>query len=453
MPARSRIGSPRNRASRALRRLAVLLLATAPPSLPAQEAPATRVADSALASPARPGDELGDRIRSAFGRIEAFARVEVEAADGVVRLSGTVPEVADVALAKELAGRFDGVLYVENRLKAARDVPSRLAPAMENLREYGSGFVASLPTILIALLVLLAFGLIARTIATWRKPLHRFGLNPLAGGLLRRLIATGVFLVGVVLAFDILGVTALVGAVLGTAGIVGIVLGFAFQKIIESYLAGVLLSARRLFQVSDLVQIGEHQGKVIRLTASDLVLMTLDGNHLRLPNATVFQSPVTNFTRNPLRRLTFTVGVDTGADLSRATRIGRETLSALNGVVADPGPMVQVETLGDSSVVLRFFAWVDQRTSDFLKVRSEAIRLVKKAYDDAEIEMPEPIYRVNLTRRSGADGTAEEARRVESADLPPVADEAADADVSVDRKIEEQIEEDLARSGEKNLLE
>lgn len=431
----------------------LLVLICIPPVLAAQEAGAGASADSGLASPVRAGDDLEDRLRATFERIEAFASVEVEAADGVVRLSGTVPEVADVALAKELAGRFDGVLYVENRLKAARDVPSRLAPAMENLRDYGSGFVASLPTILIALLVLLAFGLIARTVATWQKPLHRFGLNPLAGGLLRRLIATGVFLVGVVLAFDILGVTALVGAVLGTAGIVGIVLGFAFQKIIESYLAGVLLSARRLFRVSDLVQIGEHQGKVIRLTASDLVLMTLDGNHLRLPNAMVFQSPVTNFTRNPLRRFTFTVGVDTGADLSLATRIGRETLAALNGVADDIEPQVQVETLGDSSVVLRFFGWVDQRTSDFLKVRSEAIRLVKKAYDDAEIEMPEPIYRVNLTRRSGAEGAAEEARRVESAGQPPVADETADADVSVDRKIDEQIDEDLARSGEKNLLE
>jgi small conductance mechanosensitive channel len=430
------------------------MLICVPPVLAAQEAGAGAAADSVAALAGTAANELEDRLRATFERIEAFSNVSVEAADGVVRLEGTVPELADAARAGELAGRFEGVLYVDNRIRAARDVPSRLAPAMENLREYWQGFLASLPTLAIALLVVLAFGLAARAVGAWEKPLHRLGLSPLAGGLLRRLIATGVFLVGVVLAFDILGVTALVGAVLGTAGIVGIVLGFAFQKTIESYLAGVLLSARRLFQVSDLIQVGEHQGKVIRLTASDLVLMTLDGNHLRLPNAMVFQSPVTNFTRNPFRRFTFTAGVDNAVDLADAARIGRETLTALNGVVDDPKPAVRVEALGDSTVLLRFHGWVDQRASDFVKVRSEAIRLVKKAYDEAGIEMPEPIQRVNLARLPRTGGREEAAaRRAARAPRPSVAEDAAGADVSVDRKIEEQIDEDLARSEEPNLLE
>ncbi len=434
--------------------LLVLLALGVTRPLPAQEA-ASPDTTATVDATAATGSDLETRLRAAFGRIEPFADVSVEAGDGVVRLTGTVPEIADVSAAGDLAERFDGVLYVDNRLEAARDVPSRLAPALENLRHYWRGFVASLPTVLIALFVLFLFGLVARGIGSWDRPLRRLGLSPLAGGLVRRLLGTAVFLVGALLAFDILGVTSLVGAVLGTAGIAGIVLGFAFQKIIESYLAGILLSARRLFQVSDFVQIGEHQGKVIRLTASDLVLMTLDGNHLRLPNATVFQSAVTNFTRNPLRRFTFAVGVDTAADLARATRIGRETLRALAGVVDDPAPIVQVESLGDSSVVMRFYAWVDQRSSDFFKARSEAIRLVKRAYDDAGIEMPEPIYRVNLARvrrhegppegDGGAAGTGTE--------TTSVVDEAASVDVSVDRKLEEQIGADLATSGEKNLLD
>lgn len=433
--------------------LALLVAGPGSPPLRAQDAGPSDAIPTPETDASR-ADDLGNRLRSTFGRIEKFADVSVEAGDGVVRLTGTVPEVADVGEVAELAARFDGVLYVDNQVRAARDVQSRISPAMANLREYWQGFVAALPTLLIALIVLLLSGLAARAIASWDGPLQRFGLSPLAGGLARRLVAAGIFLVGAMLAFDILGVSSLVGAVLGTAGIAGIVLGFAFQKIIESYLAGVLLSARRLFEVSDLVEIGEHTGKVIRLTASDLVLMTLDGNHLRLPNATVFQSAVTNFTRNPLRRFTFTVGVDTGEDLARATRIGRETLQVLNGVVADPAPAVQVETLGDSSVVLRFYGWVDQTRSDFAKVRSEAIRFVKKAFEEAGIEMPEPIYRVNLARvhrhEEPEEGKETAAGRDEK---PSVVEEAAAVDVSVDRKLEEQIGADLARSGEKNLLD
>ena len=55
---------------------------------------------------------------------------------------------------------------------------------------------------------------------------------------------------------------------------------------------------------------------------------------------------------------------------------------------------------------LRFFAWIDQRESDYLRTRSEAIRRVKETFDEAGIEMPEPIYRVHLTEKVAGAGPA-----------------------------------------------
>ena len=60
------------------------------------------------------------------------------------------------------------------------------------------------------------------------------------------------------------------------------------------------------------------------------------------------------------------------------------------GVLDDPAVMTIVHALGDSSVVLRCYGWVDQRQNSFFKVRSEAIRRVKEAFDQAGIVMPEP---------------------------------------------------------------
>ena len=102
-------------------------------------------------------------------------------------------------------------------------------------------------------------------------------------------------LFGVLLALDILDLTALVGAVLGTVGVVGLAIGFAFKDIVENYLAGLLLSIRRPFALNDLVLIESHEGRVVRLTPSELILMTLEGNHVRIPNATVFKSFIYNF--------------------------------------------------------------------------------------------------------------------------------------------------------------
>jgi small-conductance mechanosensitive channel len=322
-----------------------------------------------------------------------------------------------------------------------------VTPAITRIQAYWNRAVANLPAFGIAVLVLLIFGMLARFLFNWTTPFERMGINPLAHGLLRRLLSTILFTVGLVLALDILDVTALVGAVLGTAGIVGLALGFAFQDIVENYLAGVLMSVRNPFAINDLVKIGEHEGKVIRLTAREMVLMTLDGNHLRLPNATVFKSPIINYTRNPKRRFSFTIGVSNEVDLVGAVNLARDTLAAMKGVLEEPGPYIMIQSLGDSNVVLWLSAWVNQQTADFGKVKSEALRLVKMAFDEAGYEMPEPIYRVNLVQRTEQPPTPKPGPSKKS-----VEEQARTIDVSVDTELDKQVEEDLAASDEQNLL-
>lgn len=396
---------------------------------------------------AQEGQALETRMQTVFGNIRDFANVQVAVQGGVVRLTGTVAGSEASEKAEELAGNFEGVLYVENDIVEATDVETRVTPALTRIQAYWDRAIANLPAFGIAVLVLLFFGLLARFVFGWTAPFERMGVSPLVHGLLRRLISTVLFTVGLVLALDILDVTALVGAVLGTAGVVGLALGFAFQDIVENYLAGVLMSVRNPFAVNDLVKVGEHQGKVIRLTAREMVLMTLDGNHLRLPNATVFKSPIVNFTRNPKRRFTFTVGVSNDVDLVEAVKLGRDTLTAMKGVLDEPGPYVMIQELGDSNVILWFSGWVNQTEADFSKVKSEALRLVKTAFDAADYEMPEPIYRVNLIQRAEQQPPTKPEPSQQS-----VQAEAQTIDVSVDTELDKQVAEDLAASDEQNLL-
>jgi small conductance mechanosensitive channel len=83
--------------------------------------------------------------------------------------------------------------------------------------------------------------------------------------------------------------------------------------------------------------------------------------------------------------------VGTSEDLSYVQQLGLETLRAMNGVLTDPAPFSAITTLGDSNVLVQFFAWVNTRETDFLKAKSQGIRLVKEAFDEADIIMPEPI--------------------------------------------------------------
>ncbi|MGA6927268.1 MAG: mechanosensitive ion channel family protein, partial [Desulfosarcina sp.] len=182
----------------------------------------------------------------------------------------------------------------------------------------------------------------------------------------------------------------------------------------------------------------------------ELILMTLDGNHVRIPNATVFKSFVYNYNINPRRRFDFGVGIGVNEDLVDVQSHGCEALKKMKGVMDDPEPFMIVEELGDYSVLVRFFGWVDQRSVDFAKVRGEAIRRVKLAFDKAGVEMPEPaqtlrLQRASQTRAKTAEPSGPDVQRA-------VAREAKTVDLSPDRQLDLQIHEDLVVSDDSNLL-
>ncbi len=161
-----------------------------------------------------------------------------------------------------------------------------------------------------------------------------------------------------------------------------------------------MLSLRQPFRANDHVLIDDLEGRVIRLTSRATILMTLDGNHLRIPNGQVFKAVILNYTRNPQRRFEFELGIDADDDPDAARRLGRETLAGLPFVLDQPGPEARTEAVGDSNIVIRFLGWIDQREADWFKARSRAIATVKTALEDAGFGLPEPIYRLRFDPRS-----------------------------------------------------
>ncbi|MGE0594326.1 MAG: mechanosensitive ion channel family protein [Vicinamibacterales bacterium] len=275
-----------------------------------------------------------------------------------------------------------------------------LQPVVDRLVEKSYQMAAALPLLVLACLVV-AF---AWAVGGWlsrRAVIGRVSArNPFLRDLARTTVRWAILLVGVLVALEIMDATAMVGAVLGTAGILGVAIGFAFKDILENYLAGILMSLRQPFAPRDHVVIDGNEGVVVALTSRATILMTLDGNHLRLPNALVFRSVTLNYTRNPRRRFDFDVGIGVNEDLLLAQQIGIGELAAIEGVLPGPPPRAVISALGDSNVQMHFTGWVDQRSHEFLFVRSEAIRRVKVALEAAGLDMPEPIYRVQLSERS-----------------------------------------------------
>ena len=389
------------------------------------------------------------RLREIYDAVGGFGSVEITVKSGVVTLRGEVPSARVQKDAVSLSDRTGGVVLTINRLTEPTEITSRFAPAYEKLQQMGRGIVMKLPLLGAALIILILSGYFAKLVGQRHRWLDRLPFSSLGRQLALRAVRGVIMIVGILFALELLDATAIVGAVMGAAGLAGLALGFAFKNIVENYLAGVLLSTRNPFEIGDAVEIDGQTGKVARLTSRDTVLVTLDGNHLRIPNAKVMNSVLLNYSRNPLRRFDFYVGVSTEFDLTEVKRIAMETLKENPAVLDDPAPMVAIDSLGDSAIQVRLFAWLDQSKHSFLKVKSESIRLIKEAFDEAGIEMPEPIYRVHL--REGLT-TLSESVSGEKPKPETVSAPVTEEDISADDAIDDQIEAEALNSTEENLL-
>jgi small conductance mechanosensitive channel len=170
---------------------------------------------------------------------------------------------------------------------------------------------------------------------------------------------------------------------------VGLVLGIAFRGITENFLASLFLSLQQPFREGDLVEIAGSTGYVRKLTSRATLLTTLDGSQVQIPNTTVFTSVIRNFTSSPNRREDFVVGIGYDASVPRAQELALKVLQEHPAVLDNPEPWVLVDRLGPATVDLRVYFWLDGRQHSWLKVRSSVIRLVKRAFQDAGISLPD----------------------------------------------------------------
>ena len=423
------------------------LLALTPLSLPAQETASQPEGTIAVTPDARTDAAIRDRIRDILSGLEGYDDVTVSVDAGIVTLGGTVLDGAALDRLDRLVARVDGVVEIENRVQETTNLGKRLTPVAQRFRDRLVQWTAFLPLLGVAVAVAALIIWIGTLLSRLRQPWDRISPNPFIAEILRTAIRLGFWIAAIVVALDILGATALLGTFLGAAGIIGIALGFAVRDTVENFIASVMLSLRQPFRPNDLVEIEGNTGRVISLTSRATTLLSLDGNHIRIPNATVFKAVITNYTRNPQRRFSFDLGVDAGSDLGAVRDLGLRTLQALDFVLAAPEPAVWVNDVGDSDVVIRFTGWVTQQGAEFNKARGEAIRVVKETLEGAGYGLPEPIYRVRL-EEVPPEGHAEPhpPARVQAPTPPqPTPDMKPDAAF-------EKLVEDGKRAGEKNLL-
>ena len=335
-------------------------------------------------------EQIETRLTDILAATGWFDEPQVRVQDSVVFLNGQTQTAEFKDWAGNLARNTQDVAAVVNQIVVVEPPILNFQPLLNGLRDQLRTVLRSIPLIGFSLVIMFLAWLSARFITgTARRYLNNWDLNPLLLNVVARSIGVIVFLGGLYLIFQVAGLTNIALTILGGTGLLGLVLGIAFRDITENFLASVFLSVQNPFNIGDLVEINEVLGYVQRMTTRATILMTLAGNHVQIPNATVYKSIIHNYTSNPNRRLEFMIGIGYDDSISLAQETIRQVLENHPAVLNDPEHLVLVDGLGSATVNLQIYFWINGTQHSWLKVKSSVIRLVKRSVEDAGISMPD----------------------------------------------------------------
>lgn len=334
--------------------------------------------------------EIAGRLTQILEATGWFTEPSVRVEEGVVFLQGRADDPQYKDWAGKLATNTQDVVAVVNRIEIVEPSMWDLSPAWNDLAHLGREAVRKSPLILVGLLCLVATWFATKWTARGASRILTGRLkSPLLSDVASRAVAVPVFLLGLYLILRIAGLTHLATTVLGGTGVVALVLGFAFRDIAENFLASILLSIQHPFARGDLIQVAGYMGYVQSVNSRSALLMTLEGNHVQIPNATIYKETIVNYTANPNARFDFQVGIGYEDSLTQAQDVAMSVLKNHPAIVAEPEPLVLVESLGAATVNLRIYFWIDIARYSSLKVRSAVIRLTKLAFEQSGISMPD----------------------------------------------------------------
>ena len=344
-------------------------------------------------------NDIRQRISGIFSEVEGLHAVNVSVTQGVVTLTGETPNEKKAQQAINLTNRLTDVVTVEDRINRTLDVQDNVTTVYQGLKNQARTLIKALPLLLVGIVIFTIVAWLGSWLSKRQKMWQRITPNPFVAELLAQTSKVIFIIVGLILALSLIGAETILGTLLGGAGVIGIAVGFAVKDTIENYIASLMLSIRQPFRARDHIVINGKEGIVVRLTSRATILMTLDGNQLRIPNAEVFKSTILNYTKNPERRFTFELGVDNNDDPLAAIKVAIDVIRTLDFVLDKPKAIATIKEVGDSNIILEFKIWVNQLETDFYKARSIAIREAKHALENSGFSLPEPIYRLRFNHK------------------------------------------------------
>jgi small-conductance mechanosensitive channel len=247
----------------------------------------------------------------------------------------------------------------------------------------------NIPEIIFASITLLIFIVLSRYIRTLGKKFAQKRTDDiLVSQFIGNIVATCVIILGVVIAFNILGINGAASEILAGIGITGFIIGFAFKDIGENFIAGVILAFKRPFDMGDIIETNGLKGSVVYLTLRETTIKTFDGKDIYVPNSLILRQPLQNYSKDDLLRHDFSIGVDYDEDIDAAIDLIYQAINVVDAIEKSPKvPTVFIEEFAANSINIRIHFWLNM-SHNGLKVKSAAMNSVLKTLNSNGFYIP-----------------------------------------------------------------
>ncbi|MBY6211609.1 mechanosensitive ion channel family protein [Microbulbifer agarilyticus] len=266
------------------------------------------------------------------------------------------------------------------------------------LQELGPVLTAVGANILWALLALVVTWIAAKLVSRAVGRLSERGIDETLVPVLETLAVWATYVVGGLVVLDIFGANTT--SLVALLGATGLAIGLALKDTLQSIAAGFVLLGLRPFRVGETIQFGNTIGTVRKIGLFTTEMDTPDGLRISAPNDKVWGETLTNFSRNPKRRIELIASIAYRDDIETGMRVLRQLVADESRILADPEPAYAVRELADSAVNLHMRAWV--KTAEYWDVYWALMKQLKPALEAEGLSIPFPQRELHVVAGDSA---------------------------------------------------
>lgn len=217
-------------------------------------------------------------------------------------------------------------------------------------------------------------------------------IEPTLKGFLKTLVRILLYVVVVMTAVSTMGIP--LTSIVTLLASAGVAVSLAMQGVLTNLIGGFILLLFKPIRVGEYVRIGDNEGTVKTIGAFYTEMATFDNRHINLPNGSLTNTAIVNFSREGTRRLDLTFSVAYESDLDQVYEVLNRVVKEENALLPDPAPEVHLNECAASSLDFTVRVWV--KTADYWPVKFRMVDGGKRALDKAGISIPYPQMDVHM---------------------------------------------------------